>query len=503
MFDFAPTERTLTEMIDRSKTGKCVIYARCSTNYQEDSVESQIAFNKAFATKNGLEVVGIYKDEGKTGRKDNRDGLQALMKDLDNPDRNWDLVLVYKIDRFFRNARCFMEYQYRMIDHDVYLLTAQESMLNNVQRITNILRFFMATLAELESERIGENVARGKMTAAQKGKWQGGRSPLGYDVVDGTLMINPQEKRIVEIIFEKRAQGVSMQKIADMLNEQGYKSKLDRLFKTTGIREILTNPCYKGTIHYNRSSSRGANGFNRHLYKDDEFVVKNDCPAIISEEVWQSVQPKSENKKRTSKSTRYLLSGKVVCKQCGAVMHSNPRNNHKKLYISFYCPNNKEHKTCATKEIDMFRLENFVLQSLCNELFSKEFIQKFSEEFSSLNKKKKSELSELKVKCDRIDKRCMKLMERLEDDCSDETEKVISKRLDDLAKEKAKFEKAISDLSDTMTYVPSEEDIERARSLFLSYCGEEENRQFVESLIRSNVERVEVDNDSATVFLIY
>ena len=54
-----------------------------------------------------------------------------------------------------------------------------------------------------------------------------------------------------------------------------------------------------------------------------------------------------------------------------------------------------------------------------------------------------------------------------------------------------------------MAYIPNEEDIRKAKSLFLSYCKQEENRLFVESLVRSNVERVEVDNESAAVILKY
>jgi len=219
VIDFKSEEHS-SDMIDLSTTKRCVIYARCSTVFQEESIESQITFNQAFAKQKGITVVGIFQDEGKTGRKDDRDGLKALMAELQNPNRDWDLVLVYRIDRFFRNARLFMEYQYRMRDESVYLLSAQESMLNNIFPMTDTFRFFVAQQAELESHRIGENVARGKITAAQKGRWQGGQPPLGYDVIDGALIINPKEKQAVTMIFEQRAQGVSMQKIADMLKAQ-------------------------------------------------------------------------------------------------------------------------------------------------------------------------------------------------------------------------------------------------------------------------------------------
>ena len=171
-------------MIDLSTTKRCVIYARYSTLMQKDSIESQISFCEAFAQNQGLSVVGYFRDDGKTGRNAEREGLKALMEELENPQREWDLVLVYRLDRFFRNARLFMEYQYRMRDFSVYLLSAQESMLNNVFPMTESFRFFVAQQAELESHRIGENVARGKLTSAKNGSWQGGTAAYGYYIVD-------------------------------------------------------------------------------------------------------------------------------------------------------------------------------------------------------------------------------------------------------------------------------------------------------------------------------
>lgn len=496
MIDFQSDSSTSNEMIDLSKTQKCVIYARCSTLMQKDSIKSQISFCEAFAQNQGLSVVGYFRDDGKTGRNAEREGLKALMEELHNPQREWDLVLVYRLDRFFRNARLFMEYQYRMRDFSVYLLSAQESMLNNVFPMTETFRFFVAQQAELESHRIGENVARGKLTSAKNGSWQGGIAAYGYSLVDGSLIINLKEKQAVELIFQQRANGMSLQKIADLLNEKGFTTKLNRPFKTTGIREILTNPCYKGEMHYNRSSAKGANGFNRHCYKDDSQIVKIPCPAIVSEELWQRVQPASENKIRSSKSTRYLLSGKVFCKHCQSVMHANRRNNHEKLYVGFYCPSNKSHSGCTVKEIDMFRLEEFVLSCLCEQLLTEKILKEFAQEFHTLNQKKKAELAELKAQYARIEKRCKNIVDELEKNSSEEASKTLSERLNKIAKEKSELEKSIAELSKTMSYIPTESDVTKARELFVSYCKQLENRPFVENLIRNNVEHIEVGEKS-------
>ena len=493
-----PDTRQSMEMIDLSKTRRCAIYARCSTLMQEGSIESQIQYNQAFARQNDLEIVKIYQDDGKTGRNDKRSGLQSLMKDLKSPERNWDLILVYRFDRLFRNSRLFMIYQYQFEDEQVFLLSAQESMLNNTHQMTAIFRYFVAQLAESESSRIGENVSRGKITSAQKGVWQGGLPPLGYDVVDGTLMINPQEKQVVQRIFKQRAEGLSMQKIADLLTEDGFTSKTGNPFKPSGIREILTNPCYKGDVQYNRSSSKGKNGFNRHKYKDDSQIVHvpTECEAIVSETLWNKVQPKSVNKGRSSKSTRYWLSGKVVCKQCGAVMHANRRCNHDKLYISFYCPNNKKHKTCDTKDLDMLKLNHLIIEKLCEVFFSKKYMSWFCQEFPRLNAEKRAELDKLKSEYKKIDRKIKNLMKVLESDRAEESAEQISKRLDQLSVNKKKIETDINKIEKSLCFALKPEELKKARGLFWDYCMDECNDERVASLFRACVDRVEVDNDN-------
>lgn len=365
LFTF-PVNQHSYDMLELSKTNKCSTYARCSTSMQEQSIDSQMSFNRDFAAHYGLEIVQKYSDEGCSGRNGDRPGLKALLTDLKDPNRTWDLVLTFRLDRIYRNARAFITFQYELQDYGVYLLTAQEHMLNRTDPMTEVFRFFTAHLAEGESIRIGESIARGKMTAAQKGIWQGGTPPLGYDIVDGSLLINEREKPIIERIFSLRAENWSMQKIADDLNASGYMTKRNGIFRPSSIREIITNPKYMGDGQYNRSSGKGKNGkYNRHSIKPPNEIVRHKCPAIISQDIFYKVQPKTEGKQRKKKSTRYLLSGKVVCGNCNSIMHANKRSRNGKDYINFYCPKEKgKNKQCITKAIDMHKLELAVLNCI-------------------------------------------------------------------------------------------------------------------------------------------
>lgn len=192
----------ITDMIQLSKTSRCVIYARCSTIHQEFSIDSQIDFCKKWLERKGLQVARIYRDQGRTGTTDKgRKGLKALKTDLKAPWRDWDLVVAFRIDRYFRNARLFIEHEYHFLDHGVYLMSAQEEMLNRTDSMTSVFRYFTAHQAEAEAYKIGENVQRGKLSVArgaEHGKWMGGVAPIAFDVVDGVLMINAKERIIIE-----------------------------------------------------------------------------------------------------------------------------------------------------------------------------------------------------------------------------------------------------------------------------------------------------------------
>ena len=80
-----------------------VIYARYSSERQtEQSIEGQIRECTAFAKRNDILIVNTYIDRAMTGTNDNRTDFQRMLKDCTK--RAWDIVLVYKLDRFSRNS---------------------------------------------------------------------------------------------------------------------------------------------------------------------------------------------------------------------------------------------------------------------------------------------------------------------------------------------------------------------------------------------------------------
>ena len=79
-----------------------VIYARYSSdNQREESIEGQIRECTAYAEKNGMTVVRHYIDRAISAKTDNRPQFQQMIKDSER--KLFDIVLVWKLDRFARN----------------------------------------------------------------------------------------------------------------------------------------------------------------------------------------------------------------------------------------------------------------------------------------------------------------------------------------------------------------------------------------------------------------
>jgi len=85
-----------------SKHKLAVVYARYSSHRQgEQSIEGQLAAARDYATANGLTIIHEYIDRAATGRNDNRNAFQEMLKDTSK--KQFDTIILWKIDRFGSN----------------------------------------------------------------------------------------------------------------------------------------------------------------------------------------------------------------------------------------------------------------------------------------------------------------------------------------------------------------------------------------------------------------
>lgn len=327
---------------------RAFIYARYSAGpkQKELSIEGQLRECHEFAEKLGYEIVGEYCDHHISGKTDNRAEFRRLMRDVEA--HVVDTVIVWKLDRFFRNRAESALYRKHLSDNGVQLVSAREQVPPGSAGI--ITTGMLETLAEWYSAQLAENVKRGMLDTASNGL-NTGPYPLGYKVgSDKHLHIDPPAAETVQMIFEMYRGGTSYTDIAARLNDEGRRNRFGKPFSKSSFNAILRNEKYIGIVRY---------------AKDVE--LKGGCPRIIEDDLFFSVQRKLKINKHRPGSNKadvdYQLSGKLFCGLCGSPMagiHGTSHTGVKHYYYS--CLRHRMH-TCDKRNVRKDGIEDAVLDA--------------------------------------------------------------------------------------------------------------------------------------------
>ena len=368
----------------RTSNNKVALYARFSSdNQRTESIDAQIRAMTAYCEQNGYTIVKTYVDEARSATTDRRPSFQQMIKDSAN--KEFDIVLVHKFDRFARNRYDSAVYKRELKKNGVTVYSTLEHFLDGPEGI--LMESLLDGMSEYYSQNLARETMKGMKETALQCKHTGGKPPLGYDVDATTrrLVINHTESEIVKMIFEMFVEGYSYGDIINELNLRNLRTKLGLEFGKNSIHDILTNEKYIGTYIFNRSSSKSPNGTrNSHKKKAQEEIISipGGCPAIISEETFSKAQKRLAENKRlggTNKAKEnYLLSSKVFCRECGRPMHGNTHNcGRGKTRLSTYrCPN--KCKDCNNKEINRDYLEDYLIYLLETEIFNSRALKKIT-----------------------------------------------------------------------------------------------------------------------------
>jgi DNA invertase Pin-like site-specific DNA recombinase len=229
-------------------------YIRVSTKQQAEEEKYGIDVQKQaillYANDNGYNIVDWKIDEI-SGAKDDRPALnEILYGDVTNPP--FEAVIIFKNDRLARDTKLYFYYLYTLEKKNIKLMSVKEEF-NEGSELANIYMALLQFVAEQERKNIALRTSKGRSIKAQCGGYAGGRCPYGYRIENGRLIINDEERPIVEFIFAKKAEGVPMLTMVDMLAEQGYKTRKGKSFQVSTIKSIITNePLYRGMYKYGK-----------------------------------------------------------------------------------------------------------------------------------------------------------------------------------------------------------------------------------------------------------
>ena len=299
---------------------RAFLYIRVSTQEQAQegySVGEQKERLIAYCKAHDWCIVEIYADPGYSGSNLNRPGIQKLIADISG----CDIVVVYKLDRLSRSQRDTL-----YLIEDVFLpnnadfVSIQESF-DTSTPFGKAMIGLLAVFAQLEREQIKERTKMGRIARAKSGLYRGGGYvPIGYNYMDGKLVINPYEAEQVRKIYEWYIAGESLIGIADRLLEAGYTNRYGSWSSWSGVRNVLSNETYTGQLHFGG------------------IIVENAHEAIISKEQFkmaQIIHAKRRDKYGTTAfQSKYLLTGMLFCGYCGARYYK--RNTGKYSYYTCY-----------------------------------------------------------------------------------------------------------------------------------------------------------------------
>lgn len=242
---------------------KAVIYARYSSdNQREASIEGQIRECTAFAEKNGITVLRHYIDRAISAKTDNRPEFQNMIKDSNK--KLFDMIIVWKLDRFARNRYDSARYKAQLKKNGVKVVSATEVISDGAEGI--ILESMLEGFAEYYSVDLSEKVVRGMTDNALKCMFNGGTLPMGY-VIDAEqhFQIDPVTAPYILDAFKQYDEGTTMKQIRDWLNEQGMKNTRGNPLTYNSVQHLLF--CGYCGAYLCGESGTSRTGVVHHYYK--------------------------------------------------------------------------------------------------------------------------------------------------------------------------------------------------------------------------------------------
>lgn len=329
---------------------KGVIYARYSSdNQREESIDGQLRECRAFAEKNDIQIMDVYIDRALSAKTDNRPDFQRMVKD--SAKGHFEVVLVWKLDRFARNRYDSAHYKTILRKNGVKVVSATEHISQGAEGI--LLESMLEGMAEYYSAELAEKVKRGMTENALKCKYNGGTLPVGYTVDENKFyQLDPVVAPIIADAFKHYAEGATMKEIVDELNIRGVRNTRFGKISINNVTNMLHNRKYMGE------------------YRFDDVVVPNGIPAIVSEELFERVQERmAKNKKAPAKhkaEDEYLLTTKLYCGKCGCFMISESGHSRKTDVVHRYykCVGVKRRKDCDKKNVKKEWIENIVIEQI-------------------------------------------------------------------------------------------------------------------------------------------
>ena len=480
-------------------------YCRVSTDKDDqlNSLATQKEFFEEYTKRTGENLVRLYADEGISGTKiKNRREFLRMMADAERG--LFDKVVVKDISRFARNTVDFLENvrKLKSFGIETLFLTANMTSMGDSEFILTIF----GALAQEESANTSKRVKFGKKMNAEKGRVP--NIVYGYDKTKGdyfNLSINEEEANIIHQIYRWYIyEGYGAAKIANMLNERGYRTKRNCQWSQNGVCRILTNELYTGKIINGKEEvTNFLTGKRQEKDATEWIVVDRPDLQIIAAEEFEKAQQIMKTRGATFKvdkerqSNKHLFSTLIKCKECGWSFRRTVRT-YKNTYVRWVCSghNGKGADNCPNAvTVDEDELIE-VLQEYFAEILSqkKNVIHYVVGQFQKVYKAKEENVAyekNLSAKLEKLKKMRQKYMDMYTDDLISREE--LNEKIGGMRSEIERIENDLKMVSYNLSKGDQLETI--LNRTFKDIESITDVRSMTNAQLKRIIQRIEVDKD--------
>ena len=358
-------------------------YPRVSTDMQveRDALQNQVQALESHAAAHGLRL-RLYPEEGVSAKNTDRPALQRLLADVRAG--RVRSVTVTKLDRISRSLHDLLDLMKIFEEHEVKFVSLRDN-IDTSGPVGRFMLHVLGAIAELERGITAERVAEDMKLRARRGKWNGGLAPYGRKLVDGQLLIVPDEAATLRRMRELLLRGRSWRGVTVALNRAGLRTRGWEAIERDGrlvrkghapaewtavsVKRVLLQRINEGTLVYNRRRAKGRTSADRPAA--EHVVVEGFCEPIFTREELAELQRVAIEiagtpPRRTG--SPHLLSGLLRC-TCGTKMYGvkNYVTTKRGRYcVRYYrCRRASHAGTCAVRQIPAAVVEPAIVRELC------------------------------------------------------------------------------------------------------------------------------------------
>ncbi len=360
---------------------RAVFYARVSTEEEEqlNAIEKQIEENKEIINQKNWILVDEYIDKGITGTQaKKRNEYIRMLEDIKKD--KFDIIVVKDQSRLQRNTMDWYIFLNEIVQNQKKLYLYLENTFFDPK--DKFIFGIKAMMAEEYSRDLSKKGNAAKKRRQEKGKPIITNRTWGFQNINGEILIDEEEAKLVQHIYELFANGFGGRVVARTLREEGIRNRNGKTLSENTIREIVKNPLYKGIAVMNKE----------HFDFEAKKIIKNPqsewiyrkgiVPQIVDDALWEKANAQINSRKTVDRTHNVginkgntLLSSKIICGECDSKYWRNKRKQGIYWYCSEGARSGKVREKTGMKCTSLNLKEDellFVVEQIGNQLIAKE-----------------------------------------------------------------------------------------------------------------------------------